>query len=242
MDFHRHKALELLDSPVRRRIVDLLSELATHDAHGAQGLTAAELGERLGVHPTTARFHLDQLVGSGLVESHFVKARVGRPRKLYRSPTRPLPVDGSAAMRKLTELLTETWPGDDHTVTPEQAGRRWALRHVRTEGTPTQARSPGAWLGKIGLTVDALHEWGYRPDLRTSDAGRTAELVLTDCPFMTLAQARPDVVCGVHRGLIRGALEAVGEPETDVGLQPFVEPGMCLATITTRAPFGSPAT
>jgi predicted ArsR family transcriptional regulator len=230
-------AVGLLDSPVRRRIVDLLAELAAGE-RVPDGLTAAELGDRLGVHPTTARFHLDQLVGGGLVEAHFVRARVGRPRKLYRSPTRPLPVDGSAAMQNLTSLLAETWPGaGSEAPTPEQAGRQWALRHVAPPEGATQARSPGAWLGKIGLTVDALQEWGYRPDLRTEAGGRTAELILTDCPFMTLAQARPDVVCGVHRGLIRGALEALSEPDADVGLRPFVQPRMCLATITTRAEF-----
>lgn len=240
-------ALGLLDSPVRRRIVDLLAELSTQVAEGEpDGLSAAELGVRLGVHPTTARFHLDQLVSGGLAESHFVRARVGRPRKLYRTPRRPMPTGGSAAMQNLTMLLAETWPGGDGTAsdapTPEQAGRRWALTHVTTpDGAPAeQAHSAGAWLGKIGLAVDALQEWGYRPDLRTEDAGRTAELVLVDCPFMTLARARPDVVCGVHRGLIRGALEMLGEPDAEVGLQPFVEPRTCLARISTRADFVDP--
>lgn len=242
-------ALGLLDSPARRQIVDLLAEVAADDP--AAGLTAAELGERLAVHPTTARFHLDQLVGSGLVEALFVKAGVGRPRKLYRTPTRALPQDGDAAMRKLTSLLTETWPGPDPEddskgptgLTPEQAGRRWASRHVAApEGVATtQARTAGAWLGKVGLAVDALQEWGYQPDLRTEDSGRTAELVLADCPFMTLAKARPDVVCGVHRGLLRGTLEALGEPDAEVGLRPFVEPRVCLARISTRAEFGHPS-
>ncbi len=241
MEVHRQQALQLLDSPVRRRIVDLLAERATREpADGPEGLTAADLGRRLGVHPTTARFHLDQLVEAGLLEAHFVRAPVGRPRKLYRTPTRPMPTDGGAAMEKLTRLLTETWPdAGAEAPTPEQAGRRWALHHVPapTGSAAGRARTAGTWLGKIGLAVDALQEWGYRPDLRTEDAGRTAELVLTDCPFMTLARARPDVVCGVHRGLIRGALEALGEPDAEVGLQPFVEPHTCLARISTRTDF-----
>jgi hypothetical protein len=54
---------------------------------------------------------------------------------------------------------------------------------------------------------------------------------------MTLARARPDVVCGVHRGLLRGTLDALGEPDAEVGLHPFVEPRVCHARISTRAPF-----
>lgn len=235
----------VLDSPVRRQIVDLLGELAATDP--ATGLTAAELGDRLGVHPTTARFHLDLLETHGLVESLFVKAGVGRPRKKYRTPMRTMPADGDAAMRKLTRLLAESWPtgdaaGGSEGLTPEQAGRRWAARNVAPPaGTQQgQARTAGAWLGKVGLTVDALHEWGYLPEVRTADSGRTAELTLVDCPFMTLAESRPDVVCGVHRGLLRGTLEALGEPDAEVGLQPFVEPRVCVARISTRTNFRDP--
>lgn len=233
------QAVDVLTSPVRRQIVDLLASLP--DDALATGLSAAEIGERMAIHPTTARFHLDQLEANALVESHFVKAGVGRPRKLYRTPTRPLPLDGGAAMQKLTRLLTETWPeAGSPALTPEQAGHRWALRHVAAsrDGTEEQARTPGTWLGKVGLAVDGLHDWGYQPDLRTEDQGRTVELVLAGCPFMGLAKDRPEVVCGVHRGLIRGALEALGEPDAEVALHPFVEPRVCHARISTRADFG----
>lgn len=241
-------ALGVLDSPVRRHIVDLLADLAS--APGASpetsGLTAAELGERLGLHPTTARFHLDQLVASGLVESAFLRGRVGRPRKIYRTPVRALRSDpDDAAVHALSLLLAETWQEvdeDGHPLTPEQAGRRWALANAAPPGepVPAQARTAGTWLGKVGLTVDLLHRWGYQPEVRTEDGGRAAELVLTGCPLMTLAEARPDVVCGVHRGLLKGALEALGETDTDVGLEPFVEPGLCLARLSTRADFSTP--
>ena len=239
------RPLQLLDSPVRRAIVDMLANLSDADQ---LGLTATDLGERLDIHPTTARFHLDQLEAHGLVASYFERGRVGRPRKLYRTPQRPLPdARRETALHALTRLLTESWQqtDDGEAVTPEQAGRRWALEHARdymdegsSEETPRiyeQARTPGAWLGKVGQTVDLLHQWGYQPDVHTEDGGRTAQLTLVDCPLLPLAQDHPDVVCGVHRGLLRGALEAVGEPETEVGLHPLVRPRVCTATITTKA-------
>lgn len=38
--------------------------------------------------------------------------------------------------------------------------------------------------------LDVLHVWGYTPEMSTSDGGRTARLVLKDCPFLALA-SRP---------------------------------------------------
>ena len=241
------RGLDVLRSPVRRRIVDLLANLPEDPtAPGVlEGRTATELAETLGMHVTTARFHLDQLEASRLVESQSRRGGVGRPRKVYRSPRRPLSAHPSAegALAAMTQLLTEAWHQSDHgePVTPEEAGRRWALRHAVTSqvGQQPQASSPGAFLGKIGMTVDMLEGWGYRPEIRTAEGGRTAELTLVDCPFLPMAQEHPDVVCGVHRGLLRGTLEAIGETDTAVGLEPFVGPTTCRATVSTRADLSS---
>ncbi|HET6562966.1 MAG TPA: helix-turn-helix domain-containing protein [Marmoricola sp.] len=246
--------LSLLDSPVRRRIVDLLADSASRTGNrttgapaggAAAGMTAAEVAAHLELHTTTARFHLDQLEGGGLVESWFRRGGVGRPRKLYRVPTRPLPAptDAAGPLRALTALLTEYWTETENgeRLTPEQAGHRWAVRRAAPEPEPgPQAHTPGAWLGKVGETLDRLHGWGYLPEVRTEEGGRTAELTLVDCPFLDLAQESPDVVCGVHRGLLRGTLESLGEADTEVSLRPFVEPRVCLARVRTRAEFEQP--
>ena len=237
--------LSLLDSPVRRRMVDLLSDTAGNgDEAVRRGMTAAEVAARLGLHTTTARFHLDQLEGGGLVESWFLRGAVGRPRKLYRVPSRPLPpvTDTAGPLRALTTLLTQSWSATDHgeRLTPEQAGRRWAAERAPEGVSRAQARTPGAWLSKVGETLDRLHSWGYRPEVRTEEGGRTAELTLVDCPFLELAHENPDVVCGVHRGLLRGTLESLGEHETEVSLRPLVEPRVCLARVRTRADFDQP--
>jgi predicted ArsR family transcriptional regulator len=236
--------LSLLDSPVRRRIVDLLADAATGDDDGRQGRTAAEVASVLGLHTTTARFHLDQLEGGGLVESWLLRGAVGRPRKLYRLPSRSLPpvADTTGALRTLTALLTESWSSTERgeRLTPEEAGHRWAVQHAAGEGPRTPARTPGAWLGKVGEMLDRLQGWGYQPVVRTEDGGRTAELTLVDCPFLELAQENPGVVCGVHRGLLRGTLESLGETDTEVSLRPFVEPRVCLARVRTRAEFEEP--
>lgn len=240
-------ALAVLDSPMRRHILDLLANLPADERTGEPGgLTAADLGHRLDLHVTTARFHLDQLVQSELVEAVFVRGGVGRPRKVYRVPAQPLPAPAPSeeALRALTEVLAASWrPAESgERPTPEQAGEQWAVSHAPAISPEEQrpATTPGAWLGKVGRTVDLLQGWGYQPDVRTEEAGRVAVLTLHDCPFLSLAQAHADVVCGVHRGLLRGALRAVGEDDVEVGLQPFVEPRRCLARIATRTEFTPP--
>jgi predicted ArsR family transcriptional regulator len=236
--------LSLLDSPVRRRIVDLLAEAANGDDDGHRGRTAAEVASALGLHTTTARFHLDQLEGGGLAESWFLRGGVGRPRKLYRVPTRPLPpvADTAGPMRELTALLTESWASAEggERLTPEEAGHRWAVQRNAGEAPRSRARTPGAWLGKVGELLDRLHGWGYQPQVRTDEAGRTAELTLLDCPFLELAEENPAVVCGVHRGLLRGTLESLGEDDTEVSLRPLVEPRVCHVRVRTRAEFEEP--
>lgn len=79
--------------------------------------------------------------------------------------------------------------------------------------------------------------WGYTPSVRTEDTGRTARIDLLGCPFIDLAKAHPEVACGIHRGLIRGSLEVLGEHDTEITLEPFVGPTHCLAHVTTRADF-----
>ena len=248
----------LLTSTVRQRIMDHLFELpwVTDDDGSATrrtGLSAAELGELLGLHTTTARFHVDQLITAGLIEARFVRQDgAGRPRKTYfavEGRLDPHPPAGPYAV--LAGLLAATLdPAEQARLTPEEAGLRWVEKRAASQsaetagsGPPTEAdrpstaRTSGAWLGKVGEVIDLLREWGYTPQLATDQGGRVVEVTLHNCPFLDLARTHPEVVCGVHRGLLRGALHHVGETEATINLQPFVSERTCLATISSRIPF-----
>ncbi len=224
----------LLTSPVRRSIIDALNDQEGAEA-AADGMTAAQLAEVLGLHVTTVRFHLDQLVAAGLVTAEFTKRfGVGRPRKVY--AVAPGSLDEASphpALQILSELLADSFGTD---VTPSEAGVRWARQHVPADDTGP-AESAGQWLTKVGRMIDVLHDWGYTPDLSTSDGGRTCRIDLVSCPFLELARSNPAVVCGIHRGLITGAMEQLGERQTQISLEPFVEPGLCQAEVRTRTPF-----
>jgi predicted ArsR family transcriptional regulator len=75
--------------------------------------------------------------------------------------------------------------------------------------------------------VALLDELGFAPV--PDDRHRVVRL--TRCPLLATAQTYPDVVCGVHLGIVRGALAEHGADPADVDAQtdlvPFAEPGAC---------------
>lgn len=245
-DQQQYDAAALLASPVRRRLVELLEARSAQRTGGSAasgGSTAAELAPDAGLHVTTVRFHLDQLVAAGVVESFFQRRQTaGRPRKVYRVIARDeAAAAGSNPLRLLTQLLAEAMTASvqGERVTPVEAGRRWAREHLASHPERRPAESAGAWLGRVGEVVDVLESWGYQPEVSTSDGGRTARVQLTDCPFLDLARDNQAVVCGVHRGLIAESLAQAGEADAQVALEPFVTENRCLAMIRTTTPFRS---
>jgi predicted ArsR family transcriptional regulator len=226
---------DLLASPARRAIVDALREYRPpEDQVDAGGMTTHQLAELLGLHPTTVRFHADRLEAAGIIRSHLTTAfGVGRPRKAYAVVPVVAEQDRSTYLLHLLEAMTESFGSG---ATPKEAGERWARHHLPSVPS-APATSPGGWLAKIGPLVDVLQDWGYAPELTTTDGGRTCRIALTECPFRELASAHPEVVCGIHRGLLLGALRQVGEEDVDVLVQPFVTPTRCHAQITARQPF-----
>ena len=240
---HRRPTREVALPAARRAVLDLLQQQAVAGGRRSPAMTAPEVAGALDVHVTTARFHLELLAELGLVASSFVRAGVGRPRKVYVA-TPPDALVSREAFEAFAQLLAASWssagPGADGTS--EEAGRRWVAGRTAADAPPPAvATSPGAWLGKVGRTVDLLDEWGYEPEVRTTDRGRTVVLTLHDCPFLAMARQHPEVVCGIHRGLVRGTLAAVGEADADVDLQPFVTDRSCVARLTSAAVPGAPA-
>ena len=54
----------------------------------------------------------------------------------------------------------------------------------------------------------ALDELGFDP--ATAGDGDRTTVVFTHCPYRELAEAHPEVVCNLHRGLVEGFLEEIG--------------------------------
>ena len=66
-----------------------------------------------------------------------------------------------------------------------------------------------------------LGEIGFAPEQDRCKAGRVR---LTRCPLLDAAREHPEVVCAVHLGLVRGALDNLGRDPAGTELIPFAEP------------------
>jgi predicted ArsR family transcriptional regulator len=78
-----------------------------------------------------------------------------------------------------------------------------------------------------------LEELGFAPQAEAGDDGQP-HLCLRHCPFREVAQHHRDVICSLHLGLMRGALDRMRAPVTAERLEPFVEPSLCVARLTAR--------
>ncbi|TBT93066.1 transcriptional regulator [Propioniciclava tarda] len=241
--------MALLTSPVRREIMQILGNLpvastADEPRTRAEGLTASELGDRIGLHATTVRFHVDQLLGGGLLLAHDVKVSVGRPRRHYVANPGSITTSEPGTYRLLAGLLADSFldaQSEGVPQTAEEAAAQWVERN-RDKFVPeglglSPAKTPGHFLAKAGALVDVLQTWGYTTKLSTTDDGQTVELGLNDCPIRELAQVNPGVACGVHRGLIQATMATLGEDRAAIGLVPFIEPDLCIARVSTARNF-----
>lgn len=187
-----------------------------------------EVAEHLGVHPNTARFHLEALVSDGVLE------RVpgpptgrGRPRVGYRA--RPGSARGDVRRyRLLAEILLGqlSATSDDPPATATAVGRSWGAHLV-----PRRAPSSEVITREEATTrlITMLDELDFAPEPVSQGLAPPDRLRLRHCPFLELAEPHRDLVCPLHLGLMQGALKELQAPVTITSLEPFAEPSACLA-------------
>jgi predicted ArsR family transcriptional regulator len=207
----------------RARVLDLLR--AAGSPAGVR-----DIAGQAGLHPNTARFHLDALVDAGLAARAPKKRTTpGRPSMAYRA------VAGGETMgrrryRLLAEMLTSLIAG----MLPKpgeaagEAGREWG-RYLTEPPPPYQRLDAGEAVEKLTAT---MAEIGFAPEAVTD--GTQYQLRLRQCPFREVAENHQDVVCQLHLGLMQGALAQMRAPVTADRLQPFAEPSLCIAYLATR--------
>jgi predicted ArsR family transcriptional regulator len=204
--------------PSRRRLLEAL-QAADHP------LDLAALAAASGLHPNTIRFHLDVLVRAGLVQEHRQRrASRGRPRMVYTAVT---PTRADENREVLAGILVNHLDESGQHSVAEHAGRAWARRIV--PGPPPHA---GDAVGATASVATLFREMGFDP---ATAQGQDNRLDLRSCPFRALAQQHPGVVCGLHRGLLREFVAQVSAGTVDAELVPFVQPHLCVATISTTA-------
>jgi predicted ArsR family transcriptional regulator len=208
--------------PTGRRRAVLRVVRASHVA-----LSIITIAEKLDVHPNTVRFHLDSLAGEGLVEQVEPARRgPGRPPLMFKAVAQ-MDRGGTRHYRLLAEILAIGLAAEqDSSSRAIAAGRAWGER-LESQGVAAGAEE------SIERLVGVLDELGFEPERRTSDGAQ--QLGLRHCPFLELAERQPGVICPIHLGLMRGALETWAAPVTVERLEAFVEPDLCLAHLAPAA-------
>lgn len=197
--------------------VRVLEHLRAHTA----AMTAAEIANGVGLHPNTVRLHLDQLADAGLV-TRDVEARTtpGRPRALFAAVVpEARPADGEDdGYRALAGVLAAQLERSSPRAAEDaaRAGRAWGRTLTERRDVP----DPAAATGHLVRLMDRL---GFAPSASGSS------IQLHRCPFRQVAEEHSAVVCGVHLGLMQGALDNLGAPLRADRLEPFRTPDLCLA-------------
>ena len=179
----------------------------------------ADLVTATGLHANTLREHLEALVKAGLVRRQRAEPRGrGRPAWLYEAVqegTERTEYAGLAATLASAIHRTSESPREDAIMT----GAEWGDDLARRSGYPAAAGKNAA----RRQVVQLLGKLGFAPE---TDERRSV-VRLTRCPLLEAAYKYPDVVCGVHLGIVRGALEEYGSDPEGTDLFPFSEPGAC---------------
>jgi predicted ArsR family transcriptional regulator len=170
-------------------------------ARTSRPLATAEIAEALGLHPNTVRPHLERMRDVGLLEVEVEnRGSVGRPQHRYSlAPDAPSlglePPTFPVLARMLLRLAGTARLGAEEAV---KAGRDQGRQDA---GGTTPSRCVEGLVARL----DAL---GFDPAVVREQA--SAVVAFTHCPFRDLAEEDPDLVCGLHRGLVEGFVGAAG--------------------------------
>jgi predicted ArsR family transcriptional regulator len=175
----------------------------------------------------TAKFHLDKLAEEGLLDTSFKRLSerrgpgAGRPTKLYRRSSRQLSVTlperrYDLAGQLLASAIDNASAGgesaaDALTAAAAQWGRTVGDR-VQAAAGPEPSRER-----LVASACQALTDYGYEPHR----AGGT--IVLTNCPFDTLAREHTQLVCGMNLAIMAALTDHVGNSGLAARLDPAAE-------------------
>lgn len=171
-------------------------------------------------HPNTVREQVNWLVAHGYVTRiRQPRDGRGRPAWLYQARgSRPGDDEYVELAAALAWRLQDASP--DARAEALAAGQLWGSDLVDRKGA---LAAPSPEDGRR-WTVELMDELGYSPD--PDEDART--VALRKCPLLQAAHRFPDVVCTVHLGMVRTALERNGAPGDEADLTPFSAPGECL--------------
>lgn len=173
-------------------------------ARSSLPLSTAEVAEALGLHVNTVRPQMERMREVGLLEvSADHRGAPGRPQHRYglaadapslglEPPTFPL------LARMLVGAATRAGAGAGDALA---AGYEQGIEEAAADRRPAE--------GCTAAAVGMLSRLGFDPEAVDGDDGTTT-VAFTRCPFQSLAEEHPELVCSLHRGLVEGFADARG--------------------------------
>lgn len=194
-----------------------------------EAVSREQVAEGVDLPLHSVKFHLDRLADEGLLDVEFRRLSdrtgpgAGRPSKLYRRSARQLEISlperhydlagdvlAEAIERSMNQDIAVSQAVHDAAMAK---GRRLA-GSVATDGTDLER------------TAAALDRHGYEPRVSAE------EIILSNCPFDSLAREHTELVCDLNLALIDGVLEGLGCSALEAVLQP--QPGLCCVRARPR--------
>jgi predicted ArsR family transcriptional regulator len=219
-----------LDDGTRQRIYAFVRE-------EGRPVTREEVAGRVGISRKLAAFHLDKLLDRGLLAAHYARPPgrsgpgAGRSAKMYRPSD--LEIEISIPERRydlLGEILVDAIEHPGRGESSRDAAARLARERgvdlgerIRREGSTRPAGAERA----LSMAEVTLGDHGFEPYRVAPD-----ELALRNCPFRTLAQQAPDLVCDMNRAFVEGLLRGLGNTTVEAVLTRV--PDRCCVSL--RAP------
>lgn len=211
-----------LAQPTRARAFALLEELR-------RPVATDELAERLGLHPNGVRLHLERMLDAGLVERRSERIARGRPRDTW-------------------TISPGAQPGGDP-PTGYAALARWLVRALARHGARVRdVEETGRQIGR-SLVADVEPDAGWTSEQRLFETlvslgfapqrerpvrdQRTYRLC--NCPYREAVRERQPLVCGLHRGITRGLLDAIDADTRLIGFE-AKDPDQAGCLVRVRGP------
>jgi len=199
-------------------------------ARSSRALATADIAESLDLHTNTVRPHLERMRDVGLIDVEASgRGDVGRPQHRYsialdapslglEPPTMPVLARMVLAMASRLQAS----PDDAEAVGHAEG----ATRAVPFENS----------LSTLEALVADLDLLGFDPLVADGAEGTDADdavIAFANCPFVEHAEQHPDLVCGLHRGLIAGFVAQMGDAEVSEFCT-LTNRTPCRVTVSTR--------
>ncbi len=210
----------MAEAPVKLDVLKALGDNTRYAiylelARSPRPLATSDIAESLALHANTVRPHLEKMRDAGLIDVQMGgRGDVGRPQHRYaiandapslglEPPTMPVLARMVLAMAKRLHASPE-----DATAVGEDEGARRARPYANAPST-------------LEALVSDLDRLGFDPIVSDADpvdlhanADGAAVVAFANCPFADLAREHPELVCGLHRGLVAGFVAQMGDAET----------------------------